>query len=194
MIYVYKITSPNLKSYIGITRQKPKFRWNKHKNDRYPIGNAIRKYKDKMSYQILAIVEDWEYACYLEKGLIKSLNTKSPNGYNLTDGGDGTNGFKRSDESTKKIAESNRFDIDENLLIELYNSGVTRKELADVFGCCYETVSRRLRSLGKRRFIKEDLEKKVTKLINLGYKNKEIAEKLGCDYSYACKLVKRVSV
>ena len=35
---------------------------------------------------------------------IKELNTKSPNGYNLTDGGDGLIGYKHTKETRKKIS------------------------------------------------------------------------------------------
>lgn len=37
---------------------------------------------------------------------IKKLNTKSPNGYNLTNGGEGTFGYKHSKETKKKISIS----------------------------------------------------------------------------------------
>jgi hypothetical protein len=42
----------------------------------------------------IASSTNWKDAQLVEKALIQELNTKVPNGYNLTNGGDGTLGFK----------------------------------------------------------------------------------------------------
>lgn len=42
----------------------------------------------------------------LEMYYIKELNTKTPNGYNLTDGGEGQSGFHHSEESRRKMSRS----------------------------------------------------------------------------------------
>lgn len=69
------------------------------------LANAIRKYgKDVFEIKPLVIVGTKEELNYYEIGLIKSLNTKAPNGYNVTDGGEGTHGHIRTTE--EKIAIS----------------------------------------------------------------------------------------
>ncbi len=44
---------------------------------------------------------------YWEKFFIKTLKTKSPTGYNLTDGGEGIVGLKRTLEHRRKISIAN---------------------------------------------------------------------------------------
>lgn len=90
-IYVYKITAPSGKAYVGVTKNM-KTRMTAHKASSMLIGDAIRKYGDQMQYDILCACEDRNHASKIEVGLIKSFNTKYPNGYNLTDGGLGTGG------------------------------------------------------------------------------------------------------
>lgn len=94
---IYKITSPSNKSYIGQT-VRFKQRMNCYKNlrckNQSAIYNAILKYGwENMQVEILwekesntrLIVELNE----LEIKYIKEFNTKVPNGYNLTSGGEG---------------------------------------------------------------------------------------------------------
>lgn len=49
---------------------------------------------------------DFEDADYWEKYYIKELNTKHPNGYNITDGGKGMQGYRASAETKKKMSQS----------------------------------------------------------------------------------------
>lgn len=74
------------------------------------IHNAIKKYGREnfdieiipypnISKDALNAVEQWKIA---------SLQTKVPNGYNLTDGGDGTPGCKPSPEKIRKIVASRK--------------------------------------------------------------------------------------
>lgn len=82
----------NNKKYIGITHQKPERRWRNGKG--YRCGcfkNAIEKYGwDNFEHTILCNKLTFEDATQKEKYYISLYNTKSPNGYNLTDGGEGT--------------------------------------------------------------------------------------------------------
>jgi len=64
----------------------------------YALNNAWRKYGEpKMT--ILAETSDHAAAFLMEKHFIKTMKTKAPHGYNMTDGGEGTVG--RSEESLK---------------------------------------------------------------------------------------------
>lgn len=96
--YIYKLTSPSGKHYIGKTIQEPFRRWSKHHtkvlnedddNQCRALGNAIRKYGwDNFTREILIECEEWELND-LEIALIEEYNSLVPNGYNLTKGGDG---------------------------------------------------------------------------------------------------------
>lgn len=108
-IAIYTITNTlNNKSYIGISSDL-KRRWRDHKN---PDGQctylhkAIKKYGYELfKFTHIADAFTWKDACELEKQLIVELNTKSPNGYNLTLGGDGTLGFRHTAEERRRRSE-----------------------------------------------------------------------------------------
>lgn len=90
---IYMYTSPSNKRYIGQTWNEQKRRW----DHRAGVGKnpyfhaAIRKYgKDSFKYEILhSGIETQEELSRLERELIAKYNTRAPNGYNLTDGGEG---------------------------------------------------------------------------------------------------------
>ena len=90
-MYVYQIENKiNNKKYIGITNN-PKKRWENHKCNNDPnmaIAQAIQKYgKENFEFIILFSNLSIEEASQKEIDLIKSMNTKVPNGYNIADGG-----------------------------------------------------------------------------------------------------------
>jgi len=108
-IAVYTITNKtDGKKYVGISNNLDR-RWRDHKKaDGWCIAlhNAIKKYGvDNFDFCHIADAYSWEDACLIEKLLIKEMNTKSPNGYNLTYGGDGTVGFKHSEEECQRRSE-----------------------------------------------------------------------------------------
>lgn len=109
---IYKITCLiNGKSYVGQTRQKFEVRISQHKHNsnRTPIGidAAIKKYG--WENFTVEIIEE----CAIEKlderemFWIATLNSKSPNGYNLTNGGKGND---PSPETRAKIS-ANHADV-----------------------------------------------------------------------------------
>lgn len=110
---VYKITNKiNGKVYVGITNRGVKTRWYKHCSDsirgsEFPLHNALRKYGiDNFSIDILEEVKTSEELKEREKYWILTLQSKtSHNGYNLTDGGDGTFGRPTSEETKEKIRQ-----------------------------------------------------------------------------------------
>ena len=103
---------PNLingKKYVGQatnlkTRQN---RWN-CLSEKYAgtlINRARAKYGiEAFGFAILNECDDKEVD-YWEKYYIKELNTKVPNGYNMTDGGEGMTGYTHSEETIKKMSE-----------------------------------------------------------------------------------------
>ena len=105
---IYKIT--NLldgKIYVGQTKQSIEKRFQDHFYTKYHIGRAIREYgAENFKIELLEECETLEELNEKEKFWIKTLNCKSPNGYNLTDGGDGH--YTLNEEARKKIAKANK--------------------------------------------------------------------------------------
>lgn len=104
MGYLYKLSFNNDKAYIGITSTSIKRRICLHlsqtrKGRPGALQNAIRKYgDDSFKVQILGSNDSWENLCLMEVDAIKEHKTLFPNGYNLTIGGEGSVGAKRTEE------------------------------------------------------------------------------------------------
>lgn len=97
----------NHKIYIGQTTREIKIRFREHRSADSMIGKAIRKYGAKKFVAVmLEECETQEQLKECEIFWIKKLNCKAPNGYNLTDGGDGI--INPSEEVRKKISESEK--------------------------------------------------------------------------------------
>jgi len=111
MYAIYVITNTvNAKQYVGIASDLER-RWKRHRNanEGQLIHKAIKKYGvDAFVFTHVADAFDAESAKIIERLLISEKNTKMPNGYNMTDGGDGTLGMKKNDEHKKKLKESNK--------------------------------------------------------------------------------------
>jgi group I intron endonuclease len=114
MGYIYKITNIiTKKCYIGETKKSnPYLRWNEHKRKiEQGIGcpalqDAVKKYGiNNFKFEVLIICFD-EDRYKFEMEYIKKFNSVSPNGYNLTIGGEGGGfyGKKHSQETIKNIS------------------------------------------------------------------------------------------
>jgi group I intron endonuclease len=127
MGFIYKITNIiTNKCYIGETKEKnPETRWKQHKRTiEKGIGcpalqNAVKKYGiDNFIFKVLIICFDEERFKF-EKEYIKKYNSISPNGYNLTSGGEGGGfiGKKHSQETVNKISNTlkNKYINDDEL-------------------------------------------------------------------------------
>jgi hypothetical protein len=117
-VYVH-INNINNKVYVGITgKQNINLRWCGGNGYRinYPIGNAIKKYGwDNFQHIVIADNLTSCEAKNFEKLIIKGLGANIPSkGYNLTDGGDGTCGYKRPD--LAKRNENGRKRVDQYTL------------------------------------------------------------------------------
>jgi len=102
IVSVYIITNKvNAKQYVGITKNIQK-RWWSHRGadgSAPALHAAIKKYgKDEFLFTHICDAFDIDSARDIEKMLIIQHNTKSPNGYNLTDGGEGVVGCPMSEE------------------------------------------------------------------------------------------------
>lgn len=113
----YIITNKiNKKQYVGITSHSVKHRWKIHQTDakftnskyKNHLHNAINKYgAENFTIQTIKKSKDWPALCQWEIRTIKNLNTKNPTiGYNLTDGGEGAPGIKRTEHFKRKLSKT----------------------------------------------------------------------------------------
>lgn len=90
--YIYCLTFPNGKKYVGQSKRPWKQRWHGHKSpnsDCVALRQALQKYQPcNTHWEILSYAKDLIELNQLESHFIKILHTLSPNGYNLTTGGD----------------------------------------------------------------------------------------------------------
>ena len=121
MGYIYKITNKeNNKLYIGqTTKEKPRERFSQHrylathpdqeKSVSYLHRAMTLEGIDNFEFEVIEEVNNSELN-EREKYWILFYNSKTPNGYNLTDGGEGTVGYSRSQtpEEKEKRRESNK--------------------------------------------------------------------------------------
>jgi group I intron endonuclease len=116
---IYCITClVNGKMYIGQTVMTVRRRFGKHiskafRNPQCKFHRAIRKYGEEnfLVEEVLTVSAPTKEELkakldYVEIRLIRKLNTRE-NGYNTTEGGDGTLGMELSEETRKKISEKN---------------------------------------------------------------------------------------
>jgi group I intron endonuclease len=108
---VYLVTNnKNGMQYVGQTSCTLKRRWANHcpTTDHNPyFTNAIRKYgREEFSVIVIQVCESKEEMDFVETFYISLLNTKRPNGYNLTDGGEGCPGHTVSAEGRLRMRNS----------------------------------------------------------------------------------------
>lgn len=104
---IYLITNlKNKKQYVGITKFSIEERFAQHVKRGFLLTEAIQKYGEQMfSINLIEEVESSDIAYELEQYYIKEYNTKVPNGYNLTDGGDGIFGWEATEEYRKECSD-----------------------------------------------------------------------------------------
>jgi hypothetical protein len=114
---IYKIVFPNGKHYIGLTTTSLEQRTKEHtccaKNaDVKYLYNAIRKYDMVDTLELIEIdtADTEEELCEKEIGYIIEYNSyyMNGNGYNMTYGGEGTNGYVFTDEVKLKMSEAKK--------------------------------------------------------------------------------------
>lgn len=107
-IYMFK-NNTNGKAYVG-QAEDVEARYKQHikdsKNKDYVFYKALRKYGiDNFTFSI--IEEDIPIENINEREIfwISEINSKIPNGYNMTNGGEGTHGYNHTEESKQKMRE-----------------------------------------------------------------------------------------
>ena len=164
----------NHKIYVGKTSKtlEERIHWHKYANSL--IGRAIRKYGWEKSFiaVILAECETNKEANELEKFWIAKLNCKAPNGYNLTDGGDGVTGHVISLETRAKISAKLKGHIvsaETRRKLSIANKG---KKISD-------EVKEKISKAGKGRKFSEETLLKMSKAQKIFYSNPENRKKHG---------------
>jgi group I intron endonuclease len=135
MYKIYLITNfYNLKKYIGITKFSIEERFSQHIKRGFLLTEAIKKYgKEMFSIELVEEVESSERAYELEMFYIKKYNTKAPNGYNLTDGGDGIFGWNITDEYREQCSSRVK-ELHKNKKVGMYgkkHTEETKKKMSD---------------------------------------------------------------
>lgn len=99
----------NNKKYIGITSMSISLRWGKdgYGYRKQSFYKAIKKHGwDNFKHEILFENLSEKEAKNKEIELICEHNTKTPNGYNITEGGDGSVGYKATLQTREKLSKS----------------------------------------------------------------------------------------
>lgn len=145
----------NGKQYVGqandFKQREAEWRCTKHHYAGALIDNARAKYGlENWKVDVLRECETQEELNEWEMYYIKFLNTKTPNGYNLTDGGGTSSGYKLTSEHIERIREYAmyhstqskpvlQYDMDGNLVKEWISAGECRRNGYNhgaVTGCC----------------------------------------------------------
>jgi len=104
-IYIYIIWFPTSdKYYIGQTHNL-RGRMFTHLNVDSLVGKALYKYDD-WKISILHTCKTRDEANLIEIEEIRNFNSVAPNGYNLTRGGEGCEGYKHTKEAKEKIRQA----------------------------------------------------------------------------------------
>lgn len=129
-MFIYKITNKITgKQYVGQTVRPIKIRWKAHGQDNGYFAKSIKKYgKENFIIEVLEQCKSKKELEQQEIFWIKKLNTLSPNGYNLTEGGEGNLGRKPSLVTRRKMSDAHRGQIP--WIIGKTHSKETRKKIS----------------------------------------------------------------
>lgn len=131
---IYTLTHPitNEIRYVGRTQTKLEARLKRHlkaKDKSYRV-NWIKSLLDNdliPNINLICETTSFEHCIELEMFYINKYKELGYNLINMTDGGDGSIGFKHSDESKKIISEKTKLRMqDENQLLNLKNKGLNQ--------------------------------------------------------------------
>ena len=99
----------NGKRYVGQTTKSVEERIMQHKRSDLVVDKAIQKYGiENFRYGVIKTCASKEELDYWERYYIVALKSKVPYGYNMTDGGEGTVGLKRTPEQRANISAARK--------------------------------------------------------------------------------------
>jgi len=182
---VYKITNIDSgKAYIGITgdyKSRMRNHFNANKCCQY-LHRSIKKHgKEKFTHEIICYCNSWNMLCKMEIEFIKLYNTKVTNGYNLTDGGEGIDGYKMSKEARKKIsiALKNPSEETRKKISKVHKNKMVSKETRKKLSIAHQNPSKRIRKKMSdvQKIFSVDQILEIRKLLKNGLLQKDIAKK-----------------
>lgn len=185
MMCIYLRTNlVNGKQYVGQTKdfkqREDRWRCMTHHYAGKLIDNARKKYGfDSFKCEVLKECQTLDELNFWEKYYIEKLNTKTPNGYNLTDGGDGSNGYKHTEEIKRKLSELRKGKTP-------FNKG---KKIEDLFGMEKADWLREKATNNAIPIIQCDLNGNKIREWSCG---KEASKELGLGYSNINKCIKGI--
>jgi hypothetical protein len=121
--YIYKIEFPNGKTYIGLTTSSVEKRQKEHKfcakkGDTRCLYNALRKYDMIDTFELIQIdtADTIDELCEKEIKYIEQYNSYYiyGNGYNMTFGGEGTNGYVFTENDKQNLSKRMKKYFEEN--------------------------------------------------------------------------------
>jgi predicted GIY-YIG superfamily endonuclease len=112
--YIYKIPFPNGKKYIGLTtsveKRKQTHKCSANNGDTKCLYKALRKYDMIETFELIVIdtADNVEELCEKETSYIHFYNSYYVNGYgyNMTYGGEGTNGYVRTEKDKQRASQA----------------------------------------------------------------------------------------
>ncbi len=174
MYKVYLITNiENKKQYVGITKFSIEERFFQHTKRGFLLTEAIQKYGEQNFFiELVEEVESTERAYELEIFYIQKYNTKVPNGYNLTDGGDGIFGWEASEEYRQECSKRVKL-LHKEKKVGMYgkkHSEETKKKMSASSkgnkNCLGRTLSeeskQKIREKHLGKFVSEETKKKIS--------------------------------
>ncbi len=84
---LYRITVPDGRAYIGVTKNGPRRRFMDHCRASSPLGIALRDCGRENAGLEVLVIGSQDYLYFLEPKAISLFNTRFPNGMNLATGG-----------------------------------------------------------------------------------------------------------
>lgn len=163
---IYKATFRNGKSYIGQTTTDLKVRISNHlyksltKKSNLLFHNAIRKYGfENVTWKIIKESKNWDDMQEDEKSLIVLHGTRTPLGYNTTEGG---GQLRHSDATKKKLSDMKKGNKNYNFGIKHTSEHIKR-------------ISDGVKSAWKREGVKEKFIKARTGIPHTEVQNKNIS-------------------
>lgn len=147
---IYKIVNNiNGKTYIGLTKKALSQRIANHiKSNKSYVQKALNKYGlDSFTVTVIDYAEDAQVIKEKEKYWIDKLNCKWPNGYNLTDGGDGLVGA--TEVTLKKMRESHIGQVCWNKGGVGWNKGLTKENNSSMASASAKKKGRPAHNKGK---------------------------------------------
>ncbi len=173
---VYMATCiPSGKCYIGITSQTVIRRWKRHcldarKGNGFYFHSAIEKYgADQFRIELIATARSLRDAAELERASIAKHNSFGAGGYNLTKGGEGATGRKKT---AKQRARSSQVAKD------LWRNERPRMIEALKIGWSHENARNRLREALAKASARPDVKRRRCEAMSRRFSKPENLEKL----------------